>query len=130
MDEVVATLHAERGFVVLGEQDGSMVFRRRRGIDHTTINDPQFQISRGVVDQVLTRGGKPLFASDAQHDPRFSSRQSVLFLAVARSILCAPLKVKENIFGAIYVDNRLQAGIFPRLTWSCSAAIAATRHCH
>jgi len=124
MDEVVATLHAERGFVVLREQGGSLVFRAARGIDHTTINDPQFQISRGVVDQVLQEG-KALFASDAQHDPRFSSRQSVLFLGL-RSILCAPLKVKENIFGAIYVDNRLQAGIFSPADLELLSAIAST----
>jgi sigma-B regulation protein RsbU (phosphoserine phosphatase) len=52
-----------------------------------------------------------LLTSDAQQDERFMGRQSVMSLGL-RSILCSPLKVKEETVGAIYVDNRLHAGIF------------------
>ena len=114
MDEVISAVKAERGFVMLkeaGDDDGGgLVFRVARGIDHQTIDDPQFQVSRGVVEKVA-RGGEPLLTSDAQLDSRFSGRESILILGL-RSILCAPLKVKDKVTGVIYVDNHLQAGIF------------------
>ena len=110
MDEVIAATHAERGFVMLLEQEGKLAFRVARGIDQTTINEPQFQVSRSVVERVAQKG-QPVLTSDAQTDERFNIRQSIMLLGL-RSILCVPLKLKESIIGVIYVDNRLQAGIF------------------
>lgn len=114
MDEVISAVQAERGFVMLKEtddaQDEKLVFRVARGIDRQTIDDPQFQVSRGVVEKVA-QGGEPLLTSDAQLDSRFSGRESIMILGL-RSILCAPLKVKDKVTGVIYVDNHLQAGIF------------------
>lgn len=110
MDEVIATTRAERGFVMLREPDGQLVFRVARGMDHETIEDPQFQVSRSVVERVA-REGVAVLTSDAQIDDRFSMRQSVLMLGL-RAILCVPLKIREQIVGVVYVDNRLQAGIF------------------
>jgi sigma-B regulation protein RsbU (phosphoserine phosphatase) len=110
MDEVIGAMRAERGFVMLREGDGNLVFRVARGIDQSTIGEPQFQISRSVVDEVA-REGKPVLTSDAQQDSRFSDRRSVMILGL-RSILCAPLKIKDHTLGVVYVDNRLQKGIF------------------
>jgi len=110
MDQVVELIRAERGFVMLLEEDGKPVFRVARGLDHQTIQDPEFQISRGVVERVA-REGEPLLTSNAQTDERFRLRVSVQALGL-RSILCAPLKVQGRITGVIYVDNRLQAGLF------------------
>jgi sigma-B regulation protein RsbU (phosphoserine phosphatase) len=110
MDEVIATTRAERGFVMLREADKRLVFRVARGLDQETIEEPQFQVSRSVVERVA-REGEPILTSDAQADDRFSMRQSVLMLGL-RSILCVPLKVKNQVLGVVYVDNRLQAGIF------------------
>ncbi|MFV1859174.1 MAG: PP2C family protein-serine/threonine phosphatase [Anaerolineales bacterium] len=110
MDEVISAVNAERGFVVLKEPDGSLVFRAARGMEKETLEDPEFEISRGVVEEVID-AGQGVLTSDAQHDKRFMGRQSVMSLGL-RSILCSPLQVKDQILGAIYVDNRLHAGIF------------------
>jgi len=110
MDEVVAATRAERGFVMLREPDGQLVFRVARGMDQQAIDEPQFQVSRSVVERVA-REGDPILTSDAQSDDRFSMRQSVMSLRL-RSILCVPLRVKDQVLGVVYVDNRLQAGIF------------------
>jgi len=124
MDEVVAATGAERGFLMLREPDGGLKFRAARGMDQETINDPQFQISRGVVEGVA-RGGEAVLTSDAMEDPRFRARQSVMSLGL-RSILCAPLKVKDELLGAIYVDNRLHAGIFSQDDLNLLSAIASS----
>jgi sigma-B regulation protein RsbU (phosphoserine phosphatase) len=122
LDEVIAATNAERGFVMLREADGQLTFRTARGLDQHTINTPQFLISRGVVDEVAL-SGRAILTNDARSDIRFSGRDSVMILGL-RSILCAPLKVKDKVTGVIYVDNRLQAGIFTQQDLDLLGAIA------
>ena len=124
MDEVISATHAERGFVVLRADDGQLEFSAARGVDQATIGQPEFQISRGVMERVA-RDGEGVLTSDAQQDERFMSRQSVMSLGL-RSILCAPLRVKEKVLGAIYVDNRLHAGIFMPADLELLNAIASS----
>lgn len=124
MDEVIAATHAERGFVMLRDQDQQLHFSAARGMDRQTIDDPQFQISRSVVERVAQQG-KPVITSDAQSDARFNMRQSILVLGL-RSILCVPLIVKDQVTGVIYVDNRLQAGIFTQPDLDLLNAIASS----
>jgi len=110
MDEVIATTRAERGFVVLREPDGQLVFRAARGMEQTTVDAPEFQISRSVVERVVSEG-KARLTSDAQQDAWLGTRESVRGLKL-RAIVCVPLVLKGQPLGAIYVDNRMQAGIF------------------
>jgi sigma-B regulation protein RsbU (phosphoserine phosphatase) len=124
MDEIIAVTGAERGFVMLRETDGRLIFRVARGMDQATIDHPQFQVSRSVVERVA-REGQPTHTSDAQTDDRFSMRQSVQSLGL-RSILCVPLKTKDVVTGVVYVDNRLQAGIFTPGDLELLTAIASS----
>ena len=124
MDEVILTTNAERGFLVLQEGESKLDFRAARSIDQNTIAQPEFQISFGVVQDVL-QSGEAVLTSDAQRDERFSGRQSVINLQL-RSILCAPLSVKDKILGAVYVDNRLHAGLFTQADLDLLTAIASS----
>lgn len=110
MDEVITVTKAERGFVMLRDAEGELDFKAARGIEQETIEDPEFEVSRGIVENVA-EGGEPLLTSDAMQDDRFSGRSSVINLGL-RSIICSPLKIKDEVIGVVYVDNRLQAGIF------------------
>jgi sigma-B regulation protein RsbU (phosphoserine phosphatase) len=110
IDETIGALHAERGFVMLREDGGRLSFRIARGMDRETIGSPQFQVSRGVVEQVAA-SGQPVLSLDAGTDDRFSMRRSVTDLRL-RSLLCVPLKIQDQISGVIYLDNRQQAGMF------------------
>ncbi len=124
MDEVIAATQAERGFVMLREPDGKLAFRTARGLDHRTIESPEFQISRSVVERVAAEG-KPRLSSDAQTEAWLSSRDSVSLLGL-RSILCVPIQFKGITQGVIYVDNRLQAGLFTQDALDLLSAIAST----
>jgi sigma-B regulation protein RsbU (phosphoserine phosphatase) len=124
IDEVIAATRAERGFVLLREADGQQVFHVARGMDQSTIDEPQFQVSRGVVEQVV-REGQPILTSNAQRDDRFRLRRSVNVLGL-RSILCVPLRIREAISGVVYVDNRIQAGIFSQADLDLLTAIASS----
>ncbi len=123
IDEVIVALHAERGFVMLRESDGQLSFRVARGIDQQSIDDPNFQVSRSVIEKVASEG-QPILTFDAQTDPRFSMRQSVTILGL-RSVLCVPLTIKSAVLGVIYVDNRLQAGNFTHSDLDLLSAIAS-----
>lgn len=124
MDEVIITTHAERGILMLRNSVGELEFRVARGVDRNIINDPAFQISLSIVDTVA-RYGQPVLTSDAQLDARFSMRQSVKILGL-RSILCVPLHVKKRVLGVVYVDNRIQAGLFKQADLDLLTAISAS----
>ena len=123
IDEVIVATRAERGFVMLKEAGDKLTFRVARGIDQQTIEDPAFQVSRSIVEKVAA-DGLPIIAYDALTDTRFSMRQSVMILGL-RSVLCVGLVIKNNILGVIYVDNRLQAGIFTDSDQELLSAIAS-----
>ncbi len=123
IDEVIEILHAERGFVMLFGPDGSQTFSVARGLDRKTIDQPQSQLSQSVVQKVASEG-QPILTSDAQSDSRFNMRQSVMLLGL-RSILCVPLKVKEEVRGVVYADNRFETGIFTQADLDLLSAIAS-----
>jgi serine phosphatase RsbU (regulator of sigma subunit) len=62
---------------------------------------------------------------DAQIDPRFNMRQSVRLLGL-RSLMCVPLTIKERILGVIYVDNRIQAGLFTQADLDLLSSIGSS----
>lgn len=111
IDRVIEITKAERGFLMLhNEKTGEMEFRIARGIDQTDLNSPEFQVSTSIIRKV-ERTHKPLLTDNAQVDDRFTRGESIMILGL-RSILCVPIMVKDNLIGVVYVDNRLQVGLF------------------
>ncbi len=111
MDIVIRTTRAERGFLMLRDREtGQLRFQVARNMSQETIAGPSFEISRSVVERVARRG-EVVLTTNAQEDPRFKAQASVVSYAL-RSILCVPLRVREEITGVIYVDNRVKAGLF------------------
>jgi sigma-B regulation protein RsbU (phosphoserine phosphatase) len=123
IDEVIEILHAERGFIMLFGPDGSQTFSVARGLERRTIDQPHSQVSQSVVQKVASEG-QPILTSDAQSDSRFNMRQSVMLLGL-RSILCVPLKVKDEVKGVVYADNRFEAAIFTQADLDLLSAIAS-----
>jgi sigma-B regulation protein RsbU (phosphoserine phosphatase) len=121
MDEVIIATRAERGFVMLRDDNGELIFHAARAIDQKTVEDPAFQVSLSIVKSVA-QNGQAVISDDAQIDPRWDMRQSVRILGL-RSILCVPLQVKGRVLGIIYVDNRIRAGIFTQADLELMIAI-------
>lgn len=108
MDMVIKELRAERGFLVTN-QEKDFVVRCARNISSEEISQEDFNFSQSILRRVITTG-EAVLTSDAQADARFNS-QSIMDLRL-RSILCVPLKIRERILGAIYLDNRFVSGLF------------------
>ena len=124
IDEVIVLLNAERGFVMLIDEKGELNFWVARGIDQQTIEEPDFQISRSIVERVKVEGGA-IITVDAQKDDRFSHQHSITALKL-RSIVCVPLKSKERLIGIIYVDNRMVSGVFKQDDLDLLTSIASS----
>ncbi len=122
IEEVIRLTGAERGYIVLIDpQTGEQHLRIARDLDAGA--NATFQGSKTILNEVLTTG-EPLLADNAYKDPRFADRGTVAQIAL-RSVLCVPLKDKSNkVVGAVYVDNRLLAGVFDRRVLSILVGFA------
>jgi PAS domain S-box-containing protein len=111
MDTVIKLTRAERGYLMLRDPEtGELEFKVARNIEHRTLLENEFIISRTIVADVA-RTGVPIVTTDAGSDARFDSQQSIIRHGL-RSILCVPLLLKETVTGVIYADNRIKSGIF------------------
>lgn len=111
MDTIIQLTGAERGFLMLrNELDGELVTRVARNWGQESIDSSEFAISRTVINRVAAEG-QAVITTNAQEDPRFGGQQSVVAYNL-RSILCVPLKLKNELIGVIYTDNRIRSGLF------------------
>ncbi len=122
MDNIVRLTHAERGFLMLRENNGEMVTYIARDWDKETINPSELTVSRTVIQRVIDTG-EPLLTTNAQDDQRLAGQESIIAFNL-RSILCVPLKVKNDLIGVIYADNRVRSGIFSETELSLLTAFA------
>ena len=110
MDNIVRLTKAERGFLMLRDDKNEMVIRMGRNWEMATINPSELTVSSSIVGRVI-ESGEPIVTTNAQEDHRFAGQESIVAFNL-RSILCVPLKVKNEMIGVIYADNRIRAGIF------------------
>ena len=111
MDAVIELTHAERGFLMLIDPDtGELDLRAARNFEHLTLESRDMEISRTIIRDVI-ENGQGVVTTDAKNDPRFAAQESVILYAL-RSVLCAPLRVRDRIAGVVYLDNRAQSGLF------------------
>lgn len=110
MDNIVRLTHAERGFLMLRNEKGEMITRVARNWEQESIKSNEAATSRTIIQRVI-ESGEPIITTNAQEDQRFVGQESIVALNL-RSILCVPLKLKNDLIGAIYADNRIRSGIF------------------
>ncbi len=110
MDTIIELTQAERGFLMLRDDAGQMATRVARNWEQESLNQNEYEVSRTVIQRVIELG-ESVLTTNAQQDPRFGGQQSIIAFNL-RSILCVPLKVKNDLIGVIYADNRIRSGIF------------------
>ncbi|HWP39518.1 MAG TPA: ATP-binding protein [Tepidisphaeraceae bacterium] len=118
MDLVFETVKADRGFVVLLDENGELVPKVVRIRDDA--EDPgkskgqtRIQASRTIIQHVLSTG-QGVLSSNAMADRLFSKSKSVHDLGI-RSALCVPIKARrldsrggDEILGVIYIDSSVR----------------------
>ncbi len=122
VDHAIELTEAERGFLILADED-EMSFEVARNFAKEEVSDPQLHISRTIAEKVLATG-EPVLAVNALEDERFQAIHSISAIGL-RSVLCLPFRMKDRTRGALYIDNRLQKGVFSREDLRMLEALAA-----
>lgn len=110
MRKAIELMQAERGLIMLLDEAAELQVKTAYNLCAEDLHAEEFKISTTVAAQVAA-SGKSVYTSDALEDDRYANQPSVVELHL-RSIICVPLKVKEEIIGVIYVDNSNQAKMF------------------
>ncbi|MFQ5905189.1 MAG: sigma 54-interacting transcriptional regulator [bacterium] len=112
VEAVVNLLGAERGLLLLFSDRGKKLdVAAQSSMDRATMKDAR-TLSRGVIREAAATG-LPIICDDATTDPRFNRNRSVILNNI-HSLLCVPLKLREEIIGTIYVDSRVDKRLFSR----------------
>jgi len=128
MDSLIRLTGAERGCLMLVDDSGNLELQAARNFGHEDIAPSDLELSHTVVQSVVETG-EPVVTTNAQSDPRFSAEDSVIGYSL-RSIACVPLRVRDQVIGALYLDNRIRSGVFsqkdlPALTAFANEAAVA-----
>lgn len=105
LDAVLSWADAERGMLVIRDAEGQQVVASEFG---TRIES--MATSRTLVEGVFD-SGESVLTLDARSDDRFEHAPSVTHLNL-RSVLAAPLRDEQGVFGVIYIDARMRRGAF------------------
>ncbi|HTK11960.1 MAG TPA: adenylate/guanylate cyclase domain-containing protein [Ktedonobacteraceae bacterium] len=114
MDRVIEFVNAERGFLMLvNPLTNELEFSIARDKQAKTMPASAFdnaKISQKTVKNVIS-SHQPLLTDDAQTDDALKANESIMAYGI-RSIMCAPLLVRDHCIGAVYVDSRINANLF------------------
>jgi signal transduction histidine kinase len=104
IDQAIRITNAERGFLMLADENQHLQFVVGRDREGNAIHPENFQVSSSVLEDVFVTG-ESICIENALDDERFERRQSVVNLEL-QTIMCAPLQTHEKTIGVIYVDSR------------------------
>lgn len=112
LDAFIKITAAERGMVLRLDADGEPQVEITRTASHMPFTDDDVKFSRSIVHRAINEKG-PILSTNAQIDPRFEGSESIIAYGM-RATLCVPLIHKSETLGAIYLDNRVRAGVFTK----------------
>jgi adenylate cyclase len=110
MDTIIRLTGAERAFLMLRNELGDMEITVARNWERVSLESTEIKLSHTIVERVV-RNGEAVLTTNAKTDPRFDRQESIVAYNL-RSILCVPLKVKGELTGVIYAENRVREGLF------------------
>jgi signal transduction histidine kinase len=110
MDAIIQLTGAERGFLMMIDDNGELEIKAARNLAKETVDQDEFKISKSVI-RTVAETGEQVVTTNASEDPRFANQASVMMHNL-RSIQCVPLRARGRIIGVVYVDNRIHSGVF------------------
>jgi signal transduction histidine kinase len=103
MDLIFRSIPADRGCIMLRHPDTGpfepKAIRWRQGLQSTE----KMAVSRTIMDYVLEEK-QGVLVSDAAHDERFNTGQSIVRFGIAEAI-CVPMKGRHETLGVLYLDT-------------------------
>jgi putative nucleotidyltransferase with HDIG domain len=102
----------ESGSLLLRDEDGDLHFKVSIGKDPDKFMNKTIKPGEGVAGWVA-ENGKPALINDVSKDKRYNAESDTASGTTARSILCVPLILANEIIGVIELRNRIN-GIFTK----------------
>jgi pSer/pThr/pTyr-binding forkhead associated (FHA) protein len=123
LDAVLELGDAERGFVMLSNENGELSMRARKHRGGSPVSESGFTGSTGALQQVIELR-RPVVLCDARADAMLGSRPSVASSEI-RALICLPLKVGEHLTGLLYLDSSRPGKVFTTLDVELLEAFAS-----
>jgi transcriptional regulator with GAF, ATPase, and Fis domain/tetratricopeptide (TPR) repeat protein len=112
LDAAIELTGAERGFVILEDEELGRHVPVARNVDREKVGKSHLKYSRAIAEQAMTTG-EPVITVDASADDRFRERTSVHAMRL-RSVIAVPIRSPDGVLGALYLDNRFSEARFGR----------------
>ena len=139
LDSAIQVTGAERGFIMLADDEAKLEFKLGRGTDRVTLSGRTFETSRKIPEGVFCTG-KPRIVEDLMDSGMAGDHLGTVALGI-RHVLCAPLRLvryvergeahpEDKVIGVLYLDSREPGALSSRAartaleTLSTEAAIA------
>jgi len=103
MDLISDVLPMDRGILMLREGHPVQFIPKVVRINNKKLVNLRFQVAQSIINMSVDNHSS-ILTSDAQADPRFKARESVIKLNI-HSAMCVPLWNNKEIIGIIYVDR-------------------------
>ncbi|MEM9195959.1 MAG: sigma 54-interacting transcriptional regulator, partial [Myxococcota bacterium] len=112
VDAAIELTAAERGFVLLegAGEGGELTVASARNLDRERLPRSHLKFSRSIAERVVA-SGEPVSTVNARDDARFRDERSVHAMRL-QSVASVPIRGREGIIGALYLDNRFEQGRF------------------
>lgn len=120
IDQMIAV---EAGAIYLRERDGLAV-KKSFGTKTNRLESSKVKSIEGICGYVISRG-ESVLVRDASQNPHLSSLDRSFSGSKARSILCVPMVVGEEVVGAIHMWNK-ERGSFTAHDKKVIKAVAAS----
>ncbi|MBI5206831.1 MAG: diguanylate cyclase [Candidatus Firestonebacteria bacterium] len=114
IDRTMELVGAERGVIFLYSDEisekKSLEIKVTKNIDNKDIETQSKLLSYSIIEEV-EKNKKPIIIENALSDNKFNIHSSVVLNGL-KSIICAPIIIRGEILGLIYLDNRFYTGLF------------------
>ncbi len=110
MELIFEWVEADRGCVMLVDQESAELVPTVRRDRKVTGTAEKMEISRTILDYVMQQS-EGVLTSDAREDDRWEAAGSIVRMGV-REAICVPMQGRYGIVGIIYIDTYTPPGRF------------------
>jgi serine phosphatase RsbU (regulator of sigma subunit) len=134
MDAAIEMTGAERGFIMLADEDGRLEMKLARGQGKISLSGTRFERSHKIPEDVFTSGEERIVADLLDGDLAHEHEGTLAF--GIRHVLCVPLKLVRYVerstapsaarsIGVLYLDSRQKGTLLSRTARTALDALAA-----
>lgn len=122
MYSIFDSIKAERGVIMLLDKTTGQLIPQLSRIRSQKDLKEHLTVSHTIINKVIN-DKVSIITTDAMADSRFSAGMSIAQQNI-RSALCVPLWEKQDVFGAVYIDNQIFSHSFTNDDVDLLSAIA------